>query len=73
MKSLAKLTFIEDRKMVKDEILTYAVDQVKKWSNAVCIASNEEARDIAIRCRGKALKHYEMTAKLVGENPLMSL
>jgi hypothetical protein len=59
--------------MVKDDILNYAVGEVEKWAFAVCSALNEEARDIAIRCLGKALKHYEMTAKLVGENPLMSL
>ena len=59
--------------MVKDEILNYAVGEVEKWAFAVCSALNEEARDIAIRCLGKALRHYERTAKLVGENPLMSL
>ena len=57
--------------MVKDEILTYAVDQVKKWSNAVCIASNEEALAIALKCLNRALKHYELTVRLVNENPLL--
>lgn len=57
--------------MVKDEILTYAVDQVKKWSNAVCIAKNEESLAIALKCLNRALKHYELTAKLVGKNPLL--
>ena len=57
--------------MVKDEILNYAVGEVEKWAFAVCSALNEEARDIAIRCLGKALRHYEMTAKLVSENPLL--
>lgn len=57
--------------MVKDEILTYAVDEVKKWSKAVCIAKNEEMRAIAVKALNRALKHYELTVRLVGENPLL--
>ena len=57
--------------MVKDDILNYAIGEVEKWAFAVCRALNEEARDIAIRCLGKALKHYELVVRLVNENPLL--
>ena len=57
--------------MVKDDILNYAIGEVEKWAFAVCSALNEEARDIAIKALGKALRHYELTAKLVGKNPLL--
>ena len=56
--------------MVKDELLNYAIGEVEKWAFAVCRALNEEARDIAIKRLGSALRHYEMTARLVGKNPL---
>ena len=59
--------------MVKDDILNYAVGEVEKWAFAVCRSLNDEARDIAIKRLGKALKEYEIVSRLVGKNPLMSL
>jgi siroheme synthase len=57
--------------MVKDDILNYAVGEVEKWAKAVCIAKNEELRTIAVKALNRALKHYELVVRLVGENPLL--
>lgn len=56
--------------MLANELKLFAIGEVEKWAFAVCRSLNDEARDIAIKRLGKALKDLETVEKLIGEKLL---